>query len=268
VPSSTLTILASSDVGFDCPVAICPEVVPSCPQNDVLLYVLMGNCVRMTVEKIPGDVKDWSRSHVSFDNTRHAKVTITRTLQMIRLTAALTCAKMSVVSVKGLKRIIEWGMVMAVIIIDAPNEDRTNIFLLRESPTFFQRYTGAATREKSEITSVISCETATDSDIWHAWNMQMSSFRISSATHMHANDTAIRWVIHLWTLEPEWLAILMMEKITLMRAAHKTEVKATARIQAGRSGEGTQIHTRQTTSEISEDAAHASSHQMRRVQAL
>jgi hypothetical protein len=35
---------------------------------------------------------------------------------------------------------------------------------------------------------------------------------------MQANDTAIRWVIHLWTLEPEWLAILMMEKITLMRA--------------------------------------------------
>jgi len=62
---------------------------------------------------------------------------------------------MSVVSVKGLKRIIEWGMVMAVIIIDAPNEDRTNIFLLRESPTFFQRYTGAATREKSEITSAV-----------------------------------------------------------------------------------------------------------------
>jgi hypothetical protein len=60
---------------------------------------------------------------------------------------------MSVVSFMGLKRIIEWGMVIAVIRIDAPNEDSINIFLLRESPTFFQSCSGAATREKSAMTS-------------------------------------------------------------------------------------------------------------------
>lgn len=67
----------------------------------------------------------------------------------------MTCAKMSVVSFMGLKRIIEWGMVMAVIMIDAPNEDRTIIFLLRESPTFLQSCSGAAMREKSAMTSAV-----------------------------------------------------------------------------------------------------------------
>lgn len=67
----------------------------------------------------------------------------------------MTCAKMRVVSFMGLKRIIEWGMVMAVIIIDAPNEDMINIFWLRESPTFLQSCSGAATREKSAMTSAV-----------------------------------------------------------------------------------------------------------------
>lgn len=56
---------------------------------------------------------------------------------MMRLTAALTCAKMSVVSFTGLKRIIEWGMVMTVIMIDAPNEDRINIFCYARALHFF-----------------------------------------------------------------------------------------------------------------------------------
>lgn len=164
LPSSALTILASSGFGFVCPVVVSFEVVPSCPYNDVLVYVLMGN-ITMTLENIPGDVKDWSRSYVSFENTRYAKVTITRMLHTIRLTAALTCAKISVISVTGLKRITAWGMVITVIRIDAPNEDTTNIFLLRESPVFFKRCSGAATRAESEIMSVISCEIATGSDI-------------------------------------------------------------------------------------------------------
>lgn len=62
---------------------------------------------------------------------------------------------MSAVSDRGQKRITERGMVVAVIRIDAPNEDKTNIFLLRESPTFFQICSGAATREKSAKTSAV-----------------------------------------------------------------------------------------------------------------
>lgn len=87
VLSSALSVLASSsNFCFVCAVVvICLEVVPSCPQNEVLVHVY---CVKMTVENIPGDVKDWSISQVSLNNTRYVKVTITRTLQTIRLTAA------------------------------------------------------------------------------------------------------------------------------------------------------------------------------------
>lgn len=42
---------------------------------------------------------------------------------------------------------------MTVIRRDAPNADWTNICLLRESPTLLQRYSGAATREISAMTS-------------------------------------------------------------------------------------------------------------------
>jgi hypothetical protein len=49
-----------------------------------------------------------------------------------------TCANMSVVWQMGPKSIIDWGIVIAVIRSDAPNAERTNIFLLRESPTSFK----------------------------------------------------------------------------------------------------------------------------------
>lgn len=58
VPSSTLTMLASSNLGFVCTVVICLEVVPCCPEHDVLAYVLKGNCATTTLENTPGDVKD------------------------------------------------------------------------------------------------------------------------------------------------------------------------------------------------------------------
>lgn len=58
VPSSALTMLASSNLGFVCTVVICFEVVPCCPEHDVLAYVLKGNCATTTLENTPGDVKD------------------------------------------------------------------------------------------------------------------------------------------------------------------------------------------------------------------
>jgi hypothetical protein len=58
VPSSALTMLASSNLGFVCTVVICLGVVPSCPEHDVLAYVLNGNCAMTTLENTPGDVKD------------------------------------------------------------------------------------------------------------------------------------------------------------------------------------------------------------------
>jgi hypothetical protein len=70
----------------------------------------------------------------------------------------LMCANMSVVSTMGLKSNIERGIVMAVIRNDAPNAERTNIFLLRESPTFFKRCRGAATRETSATMSAVKVE--------------------------------------------------------------------------------------------------------------
>jgi hypothetical protein len=70
----------------------------------------------------------------------------------------LTCANMSVVSTMGLKSSIEWGIVKMVIRSDAPNAERTNIFLLRESPTFFKRCRGAATRETSATISAVQAE--------------------------------------------------------------------------------------------------------------
>ena len=70
----------------------------------------------------------------------------------------LTCEKTSVVRSMGLKRSIDWGMVITVMRSDAPNTERTNIFLLRESPTFFQRNRGAATRERSARMSAAEVE--------------------------------------------------------------------------------------------------------------
>lgn len=58
VPSSALTMLASSNLGFVCTVVVCLGVVPSCPEHDVLAYVLKGNCAMTTLENTPGDVKD------------------------------------------------------------------------------------------------------------------------------------------------------------------------------------------------------------------
>jgi hypothetical protein len=60
----------------------------SCIEGDILEFVLKGNCVTMTLEKIPGDVNDWSSSSISFQHTRYTKVTITRRLQITRLRAA------------------------------------------------------------------------------------------------------------------------------------------------------------------------------------
>ena len=65
----------------------------------------------------------------------------------------MTCAKIRVLDGCALKRIMECGIVIAVIRSDEPNADRTNIFLLRESPTFFQRCNGTATREISAMRS-------------------------------------------------------------------------------------------------------------------
>lgn len=64
------------------------RVRSSCIEGDILEFELKGNCVTMTLEKIPGDVYDWSRSSISFQHTRYTKVTITRRLQMTRLRAA------------------------------------------------------------------------------------------------------------------------------------------------------------------------------------
>jgi hypothetical protein len=53
----------------------------------------------------------------------------------------------------------------------------------------------------------------------------------------------------------------MIEKMMLMRAAHTTEVEATEKVQLGKFVEGwIQMHSMQITSEISANAAHASSH--------
>lgn len=81
---------------------------------------------------------------------------------MTRLRAALTCAKRSGVALEILKRIIECGIVMTVINIDALNADMISIFLRRGNLISFQRCNGAATREVSAMTSVISCESATE----------------------------------------------------------------------------------------------------------
>ena len=63
----------------------------------------------------------------------------------------LTCPKTSTERLWGLKSIIECGIVMVVIRSDAPNADRTKIFLLRENATFFQSCSGAAVRETSAM---------------------------------------------------------------------------------------------------------------------
>lgn len=89
---------------------------------------------------------------------------------MIRLRAALTCAKIIGVVLGILKRTIECGIVMAVIRRDALNADRISIFLRRGNLMFFQRSNGIATREKSAMISVISCESTTELTIQHAWN--------------------------------------------------------------------------------------------------
>jgi hypothetical protein len=47
---------------------------------------------------------------------------------------------------------------MMVIRSDAPNAERTNIFLLCESPTFFQNCRGVATRDVSATMSAVQVE--------------------------------------------------------------------------------------------------------------
>jgi hypothetical protein len=131
--------------------------------------------MKMTLVRTPHDVIGWSRSNVSFQHTRYTKVTITRRLQTTRLSAlwfrqkllqddanteaclvlTLTCAKMIVTisTLRILIRMIEWGIVTAVIRIDELKEDKTSIFVLRESPAFLQSFSGVTTRTKSAMTS-------------------------------------------------------------------------------------------------------------------
>lgn len=66
---------------------------------------------------------------------------------------------MSMLRERDLNRIIECGIVITVIRNDELIADMTKIFLPRESPTFFQRCTGIATRETSAMISAAEDET-------------------------------------------------------------------------------------------------------------
>jgi hypothetical protein len=81
---------ASSIFGFvvtNCAVVIWLENDPSCAKFDISTFVPEGYCTTTILVKSPRDANDWSRSSVSLQNTRYAKVTITRRLQMTRLRA-------------------------------------------------------------------------------------------------------------------------------------------------------------------------------------
>jgi hypothetical protein len=69
---------------------------------------------------------------------------------------------MSVVSEAEWKSIMEWGIATTVIRSDAPNVDKINILLLRESIVFFQNCSGATMRETSAMTSAAGTQRLED----------------------------------------------------------------------------------------------------------
>jgi hypothetical protein len=84
--SSTPSSPTFDFIASNCNVVIWLESAPSCAEVNVSAIV-PGYCTMTIVVNSPWDTIDWSISSVSLQNTRYAKVTITRRLQTTRLRA-------------------------------------------------------------------------------------------------------------------------------------------------------------------------------------